>query len=67
MDIPRHLIGVAAQKSELSPDTLRGYDNEIKPFRDSSGRRLYTDADIANIREISKTNRSRWPHLAELI
>jgi len=67
MDIPRHLIGRAAKEAGVSTDTARKYEAEglIRPVRDSSGRRLYTDADIKKIREIRTANSHRWPHLVK--
>ena len=56
-----HLITSAAEQAAVCPDTIRNYCRLglLKPARDSSGRRLFTDADIRRIREIYLDNMAR--------
>ncbi len=58
---PLYLIGAAAQQAGLSHQTVRDYCRRglLRPARDSSGRRLFTDADIQRIREINLENMAR--------
>ena len=57
------LIREAATRAGISPDTLRHYckDGLLHPIRDSSGRRLFTDADVTRIREVYLENMTRRP------
>ena len=61
-----HLIGSAAEKAGLSPQTVRDYCRRglLKPIRDSAGRRLFTLEDIRRIREIYLENMARRPSRA---
>lgn len=54
-------IQMAAQEANLSPTTLRIYDRLglLSPARDSAGRRLYSDVDIARVREIAAQRLAR--------
>ena len=56
-----HLIRSAAEHAGVSPDTIRLYCRMgyLNPLRDSSGRRLFTQHDIACIREIYLSNMRR--------
>jgi MerR family transcriptional regulator/heat shock protein HspR len=55
---PNHLntISAAARAVGVAPDTLRDYERRgiVAPVRDSSGRRLFSEADIEAAR------RHRW-------
>jgi DNA-binding transcriptional MerR regulator len=56
-----YLIGRAAQRAGISPETARGYCRRglLSPVRDSSGRRLFDNSDIRRLREIYLDNMSR--------
>jgi len=56
-----HLLRSAADAAGLSPDTLRSYCRQglITPERDSAGRRLFSDEDIALARQIRAKNLRR--------
>lgn len=50
---PRHPIRVAAERSGLTPDTLRAWERRyevVRPDRSGTARRLYSDADIDRLR-----------------
>ncbi|HEX5817598.1 MAG TPA: MerR family transcriptional regulator [Gemmatimonadales bacterium] len=50
---PRHPIGVAADRTGLSPDLLRIWERRyaaVTPSRSDGGQRLYSDADIERLR-----------------
>jgi DNA-binding transcriptional MerR regulator len=59
MTIPK-TIQAAAQASGVSPSTLRVYERLglVKPFRDSAGRRLYSEADVTEVRRIARERAS---------
>lgn len=61
---PLHSIGPAARLVGLSERTLREWESKglINPQRDSSGRRLYTGADIELMREIATRPRRKRTH-----
>ena len=61
-----HTIQSAALKAGVSVDTIRSYcrQGRLNPERDSAGRRLFTDQDIRQIREIYLDNMRRRPSLA---
>lgn len=64
---PLYPIGAAARLVGLSERTLRDYEAKglITPRRDASGRRLYADSDITQIREIAnRPRRGRTPQTA---
>ncbi len=51
--IPRHPIGVVAERTRLSQDVLRVWERRygaVAPGRSPSGQRLYSDADIDRLR-----------------
>lgn len=51
--IPRHPIGVVAERTGLSQDVLRVWERRyrvVEPGRSESGQRLYADADIERLR-----------------
>lgn len=56
-----YLTAAAAKEASVCPDTVRNYIRRglIEPIRDSSGRHLYTDADVAQIRRIYLKNINR--------
>jgi hypothetical protein len=49
---PRYGISAAARKVGCAENTLRKLEHRdiLHPFRDSAGRRLYTDVDIVTAR-----------------
>jgi DNA-binding transcriptional MerR regulator/methylmalonyl-CoA mutase cobalamin-binding subunit len=54
--VPRHPIGVVAERTRLSQDVLRVWERRygvVEPGRSSSGQRLYSDADIERLRLLS--------------
>ena len=55
------LIGAAARKADVHADTVRNYirRGQLKAVRDSSGRCLFTHADVMKIREIYQENLTR--------
>jgi DNA-binding transcriptional MerR regulator len=56
-----YLLSHAARLADISPDTARGYCRQglLDPLRDSSGRRLFTDDDILQMRQTYLDNMSR--------
>ncbi|MDP2401604.1 MAG: MerR family transcriptional regulator, partial [Actinomycetota bacterium] len=55
-DRPLYMISVAAELSGMHPQTLRIYERRelIKPKRSSGNTRLYSDADIEQLRLIQE-------------
>ncbi len=52
-----HPIGVAAERSGLTADVIRAWERRygvVEPRRDAAGRRVYTAADIARLRLLSR-------------
>ncbi|MBA3889228.1 MAG: MerR family transcriptional regulator [Gemmatimonadaceae bacterium] len=52
---PRHPIRIAAQRSGITPDTLRAWERRygaVTPARSGTARRLYSDADIERLRTL---------------
>lgn len=50
---PRYAIRIAAQRSGITPDTLRAWERRygaVTPARSGTARRLYSDADIQRLR-----------------
>lgn len=50
---PRYAIRIAAQRSGITPDTLRAWERRhhvVDPARSGTARRLYSDADIERLR-----------------
>lgn len=77
---PGHPIQVVARRTGLTPDLLRAWEKRYRavvPFRSSTGRRLYTDADISRLlllrratlagRSISQVAALPDPELAALV
>lgn len=58
-----YTIAGIAQAAGLHPNTIKNYCAEglLAPMRDSSGRRLFCDADLARVREIALGKAARWP------
>jgi DNA-binding transcriptional MerR regulator len=54
-------ISAAARKAGVAGVTLQDYDRRgiIHPQRDSAGQRLFTDTDIARVREYVPRNGKR--------
>lgn len=52
-------IQKASEECELSPNTLRIYERLgfLAPARDSAGRRLFSDVDIAQAKAVAKQRR----------
>ena len=52
--LTQRTIGAAANEIGVTPSTLRIYERLglLKPRRDSSGKRLYNDREIAQARKI---------------
>lgn len=61
---PRHPIRVVAQRTGLTPATLRAWErryNVVEPTRSEGGQRLYSDADVERLlrlRRLSDAGRS---------
>jgi MerR family transcriptional regulator, light-induced transcriptional regulator len=54
--LPRHPIGVVADRTGLSQDVLRVWERRyrvVEPGRSATGQRLYSDADIERLRLLS--------------
>ena len=54
---PKHPIQVVSRRTDLSADVLRAWERRYKavqPARTPSGRRLYSDADIARLRSLKR-------------
>ena len=52
-DVPRHPIGVVADRTGLSQDVLRVWERRyqaVEPSRSLDGQRVYSDADIERLR-----------------
>jgi DNA-binding transcriptional MerR regulator/methylmalonyl-CoA mutase cobalamin-binding subunit len=59
--IPRHPIGVVAERTRLSQDVLRVWERRyrvVEPGRSPTGQRLYSDADIERLRLLSLATQS---------
>jgi methanogenic corrinoid protein MtbC1 len=53
--LPRYPIRVAARMTRLSPHVLRAWERRydvVQPGRDAAGGRLYSEADIARLRQL---------------
>ena len=58
---PRYAIRIAAQRSGITPDTLRAWERRygaVTPARSGTARRLYSDADIERLR--TRFGIDRW-------
>ncbi|MDX1675535.1 MAG: MerR family transcriptional regulator [Longimicrobiales bacterium] len=52
-EVPRHPIGVAAERTGLTPDVIRAWERRygaVEPERDDAGQRVYSDAEIERLR-----------------
>ena len=49
--LPRYGISAAARRVGCAENTMRALDDVLQPFRDSAGRRLYTDQNILAARQ----------------
>ena len=60
-----YLIKEAAKRAGLAPETVRSYcrQGQLRPLRDSSGRRRFTDEDVRKIRAIFISNLRHRPNL----
>ncbi len=58
-DTPVYVISVAAQLSDMHPQTLRGYDRLglVSPGRSAGGGRRYSMRDILALREIQRLSK----------
>ena len=56
MDTPKYMIGVAAQLVGMHPQTLRLYEAKglVRPRRTPGGTRLYSDRDLARLKQIQR-------------
>ena len=65
-DEPVYLISVAARLCEVHPQTLRLYERIglIRPQRIGSKNRMYSDADIARLRQIQRLTHDLGVNLA---
>jgi DNA-binding transcriptional MerR regulator/methylmalonyl-CoA mutase cobalamin-binding subunit len=60
-DKPTHPIQVVAKRTGLSPDVLRAWERRyglVSPERTSSGRRLYSDADVERLRLLHRATQT---------
>jgi len=58
---PKHPIQVVSRRTDLSADVLRAWERRYKavqPARSTSGRRLYSDAEIARLRWLKRATLS---------
>ncbi len=58
---PKHPIQVVSRRTDLSADVLRAWERRYKavePARTPSGRRLYSDADVARLRWLKRATLS---------
>jgi MerR family transcriptional regulator, heat shock protein HspR len=55
-DRPRYMISVAAELVGMHPQTLRIYEAKglVRPGRTPGGTRLYSERDLARLREIQR-------------
>lgn len=52
-ETPRHPIGVASERTGLTPDVIRVWERRygvVEPARDGGGQRLYSDRDVERLR-----------------
>lgn len=52
-EVPRHPIGVAAERTGLTADVIRAWERRysaVEPARDDAGQRLYSDAQVGRLR-----------------
>lgn len=56
-EVPRHPIGVAAERTGLTADVIRAWERRygaVVPARDDAGQRMYSDADIERLRMLHR-------------
>jgi MerR family transcriptional regulator/heat shock protein HspR len=65
-DAPVYVISVAAEMSELHPQTLRAYERDglLRPFRTPGGTRRYSRRDVERLRLIRRLTQDEGLNLA---
>jgi len=65
-DLPTFVISVAAEMSELHPQTLRAYERDglLQPFRTPGGTRRYSMRDVERLRLIRRLTQEEGLNLA---
>jgi len=65
-DLPRFVISVAAEMSELHPQTLRAYERDglLSPYRTPGGTRRYSMRDVERLRLIRRLTQDEGLNLA---
>jgi len=65
-DLPVYVISVAAEMSELHPQTLRAYERDglLSPFRTPGGTRRYSSRDVERLRLIRRLTQEEGLNLA---
>jgi len=61
---PRHPIRVVAQRTGLSPATLRAWERRyqvVEPSRSAGGQRLYSDRDVERLRRLHQLTEAGRP------
>jgi MerR family transcriptional regulator, heat shock protein HspR len=66
LDTPLFVISVAAEMSELHPQTLRAYERDglLEPFRTPGGTRRYSRRDVERLRLIRRLTQDEGLNLA---
>ena len=61
VDAPHHRIGDAARQAGVSPSALRQWERQglVRPTRSRAGYRLYSDADLEQLRRIRRMRDDR--------
>lgn len=60
-ELPRHPIQVAARRTGLTPEVIRAWERRygaVRPERDSSGQRRYSDRDVQRLRLLAAVTRA---------
>jgi len=65
-DLPMFVISVAAEMSELHPQTLRAYERDglLRPYRTPGGTRRYSMRDVQRLRLIRRLTQDEGLNLA---
>jgi len=65
-DLPMFVISVAAEMSELHPQTLRAYERDglLRPYRTPGGTRRYSMRDVERLRLIRRLTQDEGLNLA---
>lgn len=65
-DLPAFVISIAAEMSELHPQTLRAYERDglLSPFRTPGGTRRYSMRDVERLRLIRRLTQDEGLNLA---